>query len=57
MLTSKGRNATERGLKRCALDSLFDVLVTVDDVTEHKPHPAPVVEAPSRLSAKATTRC
>ena len=53
IVTSKGRNATERGLRRCALDGLFDVLVTVDDVADHKPHPAPVVEALSRLSAKA----
>ena len=53
IVTSKGRNATERGLRRCALDGLFDVIVTVDDVTEHKPHPAPVVEALRRLSAEA----
>ena len=53
IVTSKGRNATERGLKRCSLDGLFDVLVTVDDVTQYKPHPAPVVEALGRLSAPA----
>ena len=53
IVTSKGRNATERGLRRCALDGLFDVVVTVDDVTEHKPHPAPVVEALRRLVAEA----
>ena len=51
IVTSKGRRSTERGLRRCGLDAYFDILVTVDDVTEHKPHPAPVIEALDRLSA------
>ena len=51
IVTSKGRRATERGLRRCGLEEYFDLLVTVDDVTEYKPHPAPVVAALDRLFA------
>ena len=55
IVTSKSREATERGLRHCALDRFFDndKLVTEDDVTEYKPCPAPVVEALSRLDAVA----
>ena len=54
IVTSKGRQATERGLRRCALDGYFDVVITVDDVTEYKPHPAPVIAALDRLSSPAS---
>ena len=53
IVTSKGRQGTERGLRACVLEEYFNAIVTVDDTTEHKPHPAPVVEALDRLSAKA----
>ena len=54
IVTSKNRVATEHGLRHCALDRFFDVLVTSDDVTEHKPRPEPVLEALSRLAVPAT---
>lgn len=54
IVTSKNLVATRHGLRRCGLDRLFDVLVTADDTTEHKPQPAPVVEALSRLDTSAT---
>ena len=53
IVTSKGRQATRRGLRHCGLDGLFDALVTADDVDEFKPHPAPVIEALHRLSVEA----
>ena len=54
IVTSKNRVATQQGLQRCALDRFFEVLVTSDDVTEHKPRPAPVLAALSRLDVSAT---
>lgn len=51
VVTSKNRPAAEQGLRHCGLDGYFDRLVTSDDVTEHKPHPAPVLEALARLEA------
>ena len=53
IVTSKNRSATHQGLRHCALDRFFEVLVTSDDVTEHKPRPAPVVAALTRLEAPA----
>jgi len=53
IVTSKGRRSTERGLQLCSLDGFFDTIVTVDDVTQYEPHPAPVIEALKRLSAEA----
>lgn len=52
VVTSKNRPAAEQGLRHCGLDGFFDVLVTSDDVTEHKPHPAPVLAALARLEAR-----
>ena len=49
IVTSKSRPLARRGLQRCGLDEYFDVLVGVEDVTEHKPHPAPVLDALGRL--------
>ena len=51
VVTSKNRVATRHGLTHCGLDRFFDVLVTEDDTTEHKPQAAPVVEALSRLAS------
>lgn len=53
IVTSKNRTATDRGLRHCELARFFDVRVTSDDVTEHKPKPAPVLEALARLDAPA----
>ena len=53
IVTSKNRVATEHGLRHCALDRFFAVLVTSDDTTEHKPGPAPVLEALTQLDASA----
>ena len=52
VVTSKSHALARRGLDRCALSHYFDVLVGFDDVTEHKPHPAPVLAALERLGAR-----
>lgn len=52
IVTSKNRTAAERGLRHCGLIGFFEVLVTSDDVTEHKPHPAPVLAALASLEAQ-----
>ena len=51
VVTSKNGVATRHGLRHCGLEGLFGVIVTEDDTTEHKPLPAPVVEALSRLDS------
>ena len=51
IITSKNRRSTLRGLEVCGLDGYFDVCITVDDVEQSKPHPAPVIAALAQLSA------
>ena len=51
IVTSKTHALARRGLARCGLAGCFDVVIGMDDVTPHKPHPAPVQAALSRLSA------
>ena len=47
IVTSKGRQGTAQGLRTCALEEYFDVIVTADDMTEHKPHLARPSSKPS----------
>lgn len=51
VVTSKTRALAWRGLRGCGLDEYFGVLIGADDVSQHKPHPAPVLAALDRLSA------
>ncbi|MGL5381937.1 MAG: pyrophosphatase PpaX [Culicoidibacterales bacterium] len=39
IVTSKRRDVVEMGLKLCELEAFFSVVVTFDDVTNHKPEP------------------
>lgn len=55
VVTSKGRWISARGLAACDLTRYFDVLITADDVEEHKPMPQPVLEAVRRLKADLRT--
>lgn len=55
VVTSKGRWISARGLTACDLTRYFDVLITADDVEEHKPMPQPVLEAIRRLKADLRT--
>jgi pyrophosphatase PpaX len=51
VVTSKGRDLAVRGLNLCSLADLFDTAVFLEDTNRHKPDPAPVLEALSRLNA------
>lgn len=49
VVTSKGRELALRGLKLCALDSLIDTAVFLEDTDRHKPDPTPILTATERL--------
>ena len=49
VVTSKGREMTDRTIGRCGLTDALDVLVTAHDVTHGKPDPEPVLLALARL--------
>jgi pyrophosphatase PpaX len=55
LVTSKNRAGALRGLAVAKLESLMEVLVCADEVTNPKPHPEPVEKALSLLSAPAST--
>ncbi|WP_369901881.1 pyrophosphatase PpaX [Bacillus manliponensis] len=52
IVTTKVRETTNMGLKLTKLDSFFDVIVTIDDVENVKPHPEPIQKALRLLEAK-----
>lgn len=45
LVTSKSRQIAERGLSLLGMRDAFEVVVTADDVSAHKPDPAPVLHA------------
>ena len=54
IVTSKFRAGATKGLRWCGFDEhWFGSIVGADDVTEHKPHPAPVLKALSDLGVSA----
>ncbi|MGE0784310.1 MAG: HAD family hydrolase [Sandaracinaceae bacterium] len=53
IVTSKRRQGALRGLERLDLRAAFRVVVGADDVTRHKPDPAPVLLALERLGRSA----
>jgi len=53
VVTTKMRESTKRSLAWCGLDGMFDVLVTLEDVTHPKPHPEPVLLAMRELGSAA----
>lgn len=55
LVTSKLRDGALRGLHRAGLEDAFDVVVGADDVSLHKPDPAPVLAALERLGAERST--
>ncbi|MCE9594580.1 MAG: HAD-IA family hydrolase [Planctomycetes bacterium] len=55
IVTSKQRARARLGLERCGLSHFFDVVIGVDDVQRHKPHPEPVLAALHELGAPAET--
>jgi pyrophosphatase PpaX len=57
IVTSKRRATAERAFRLVPVERLLDVVVTSDDTTEHKPHPAPLRLALERLGARAADAC
>jgi pyrophosphatase PpaX len=51
VVTSKRDFSALPDLKFFRLDEFFEVVITADDTTQHKPHPEPVLEALRRLEA------
>jgi pyrophosphatase PpaX len=52
IVTSKRRKTVDLAFGVLGLERFFDVVVTADDTTRHKPDPAPVVLALDRLHAE-----
>lgn len=53
IVSSKIRLGVERGLNLFAMAELFDVIISADDVTNHKPHPEPLLKALDTFGAAA----
>ncbi|HAG44814.1 MAG TPA: pyrophosphatase PpaX [Clostridium sp.] len=53
VVTSKRRNTALRGLRLFDLEKYFDVIVTPEDTTKHKPNPEPVLKALELLDVKS----
>ncbi|MBO1513971.1 pyrophosphatase PpaX [Metabacillus bambusae] len=51
IVTTKIRDTVNMGLKLTKLDQFFDVVVTLDDVENAKPHPEPVLKALKQLDS------
>ncbi len=52
IVSSKMRFGVERGLNVFAMAELFDVIIAADDVTNHKPHPEPLLKALEKFDAQ-----
>jgi pyrophosphatase PpaX len=52
IVTTKIRDTVNMGLTLTKLDQFFDVVVTLDDVENAKPHPEPVLKALEQLGSK-----
>ncbi|WP_373893355.1 pyrophosphatase PpaX [Virgibacillus sp. CBA3643] len=55
VVTTKMTKAVTMGLTLTGLDSFFDSVITLDDVTHLKPHPEPVIKAMEELDADAAS--
>ena len=56
LVTRMPREAAERILSLAALDGMFEVVVTADDVIEEKPHPEGYLTAITRLTKRRPIR-
>lgn len=52
IVTSKVRSDVERVLPMFGLEGLLEVIVSVNDTTNHKPHPEPVLKGMELMSAR-----
>lgn len=55
VVTSRKAKTTYEYLEKFKLRKFFDVIITCDDVKEHKPAPEPLLKAIERLSYMAST--
>ncbi|MDY0405118.1 pyrophosphatase PpaX [Virgibacillus sp. 179-BFC.A HS] len=51
IVSTKARDSVKKGLQIAGLENLFDVLVTLDEVTHAKPHPEPIQKALALLDS------
>lgn len=51
IVSSKLRQGVERGLNIFGMAELFDLIISADDVANHKPHPEPLLKALEKLDA------
>ncbi|MBN8235387.1 pyrophosphatase PpaX [Halobacillus kuroshimensis] len=54
IVTTKMKNTVHLGLELTNLDGLFETVVTLDDVTNAKPHPEPIMRALQELDTPAS---
>jgi len=52
IVTSKRRDLAFRGIELCGLSGYIDIVVAMEDTTEHKPSPAPVLLALQELETE-----
>ncbi len=52
LVTSRLFETTMQGLEKYGLDKYFDVVITADDTTKHKPDPEPINIALERLNSR-----
>jgi pyrophosphatase PpaX len=53
IVTSKQRGRALHGLEHCGLGGFFELVIGVDEVQRHKPHPEPVLTALAAFGADA----
>lgn len=51
LLSSSAKNVIERGLEQNGLQGMFDIVISGDDVTNHKPHPEVIEKGMQALNA------
>jgi pyrophosphatase PpaX len=55
VVTTKMRKGAKMGLELTGLTSIFDTMITFNDVEHTKPHPEPVLKAMNNLGANAAS--
>ncbi len=53
LVTSRLKPTTFQGLRKFGIEKYFDVIITADDVTKHKPDPQPAEAALKQLGSSA----
>src|SRR5699024_5046043 len=53
IVTTKMNRTVDKGMKLTAIESFFDAIITLDDVSHAKPHPEPIFKAMKQLGAQA----